>query len=235
MKRLFVVAALLAAVAGLGATPAGATNECRGLPVCVRVAGPWVVVPAALATPRPRVDFQLSCPRGYVIGGLDAELTDRAIDIDFLGKLGSPVNPGVTTARSALFRGTYTGTAPRGPSFRPHLGCLPSAGGGSGPVPRRMLAAFQPGEPTISRVRTVPLRTGLVRAVVACAGSEHLISAWHAVAFYTASAPTQALIQSVSATRTVQGRRVRVNVRATAAMQGIRAVVQVGAVCGGGS
>jgi hypothetical protein len=235
VKRLFLVAALLAAVAGLGATPAGATNECRGLPVCVRIAGPWVVVPAALTTPRPRVDFQLSCPRGYVIGGLDAELTDRAIDIDFLGKLGSPVNPGVTTARSALFRGTYTGTAPRGPSFRPHLGCLPSAGGGSGPVPRRRLAAFQPGEPTISRVRTVPLRAGLVRGVVACAGSEHLISAWHAVAFYTASAPTQALIQSVSATRSVQGRRVRVNVRATAAMQGIRAVVQVGAVCGGGS
>jgi len=106
VKRLFVVATLLAAVAGLGATPAGATNECRGLPVCVRIAGPWVVVPAALTTPRPRVDFQLSCPRGYVIGGLDAELTDRAIDIDFLGKLGSPVNPGVTTARSALFRGT---------------------------------------------------------------------------------------------------------------------------------
>jgi hypothetical protein len=102
-------------------------------------------------------------------------------------------------------------------------------------VPRRRLAAFQPGEPTISRVRTVPLRAGLVRGVVACAGSEHLISAWHAVAFYTASAPTQALIQSVSATRSVQGRRVRVNVRATAAMQGIRAVVQVGAVCGGGS
>jgi hypothetical protein len=235
VKRLFVVAALLAAVAGLGAAPAGATNECRGLPVCVRVPGPWVVVPAALTTPRPRVDFQLSCPRGYVIGGLDAELTDRAIDIDFLGKLGSPVNPGVTTGRSALFRGTFTGTAPRGPSFRPHLGCLPSAGGGSGPVPRRMLESFQPGEPTISRVRTVPLRAGLVSALAACAPSERLISAWHAVAFYTPSAPPQALIQSVSATRTVQGRRVRVNVRSTAAVQGIRAVVQVGAVCGGGS
>jgi len=219
----------------MSASSAGATNECRGLPVCVRVAGPWVVVPAAQTTPRPRVDFQLSCPRGYVIGGLDAELTDRAIDIDFLGKLGGPVSPGVTTARSALFRGTYTGNAPKGPSFRPHLGCLPSAGGGAGPVPRRALAAFSPGEPTINRVRTVRLRPGLVRAVASCAGSEHLISSWHAVAFYTQSAPPQALIQTVSATRSVQGRRVEVRVRSTAAVQAVRAVVQVGAVCGGGS
>ena len=235
MRRVFLAAALLAAVAGMGAAPADATNECRGLPVCVRVAGPWVVVPAALTTPRPRVDFQLSCPRGYVIGGLDAELTDRAIDIAFLGKLGSPVNPGVTTSRSALFRATYSRNAPQGPSFRPHLGCLPSSGGGSGPVPRRMLAAFQPGEPTITRVRTVRLRAGRVRALVECARSEHLISAWHAVAFYTQAAPSQPLIQGVSATRSIQGRRVRATVRSTAAVQGVRAVVQVGAVCGGGS
>ncbi len=235
MKRFVLIAALAAAVAGLGAAPAGATNECRGLQVCVRVAGPWVVVPPALTTPRPHVDFQLSCPRGYVIGGLDAELTDRAIDIDFLGKLGSPVNPGVTTSRAALFRGTYTGSAPKGPSFRSHLGCLPSAGGGSGPVPRRTLAAFAPGEPTLSRVRTVRLRPGLVRAFVTCAPGERLISAWHAVAFYTQSAPTEALIRSVSATRSVQGRRVGVRVRSTTSVQGVRAVVQVGAVCGGGS
>ena len=235
MKRLLVAAAFLAAVAGMSASSAGATNECRGLPVCVRVAGPWVVVPAAQTTPRPRADFQLSCPRGYVIGGLDAELTDRAIDIDFVGQLGSPVNPGVTTARAALFRGTYTGNAPKGPSFRPHLGCLPSSGGGSGPVPRRAFAAFAPGEPTLIRVRTARLLPGVVRAFVTCAAGERLISAWHAVAFYTQSAPPQALIQSVSARRSVQGRRVEVRVRSTAAVQAVRAVVQVGAVCGGGS
>ena len=235
MKRLVVAAASLAAVAGMSASSAGATNECRGLPVCVRVAGPWVVVPVAQTTPRPRVDFQLSCPRGYVIGGLDAELTDRAINVDFLGKLGSPVNPGVTTARSAFFRGTYTGNAPKGPSFRPHLGCLPSSGGGAGPVPRRTFAAFPPGEPTTNRVRTVRLRPGLVGAAVSCAGSEHLISSWHAVAFYTQAPPPEALIRSVSATRRVQGRRVGVRVRSTAAVQGVRAVVQFGVICGGGS
>jgi hypothetical protein len=235
VRRFLLAAAILAATAGIGASPAAATNECRGLQVCVRVAGPWVVVPATLTTPRPRADFQLSCPRGYVIGGLDAELSDRAIDIDFLGKLGSPVNPGVTTATSALFRATYTGNAPKGPSFRPHLGCLPSAGGGSGPVPYRRPVAFAPGEPTVRRVRTVRLRPGSVRAVTACSASERLITAWHALAFYTSSAPTQALIQSASATRSVHGRRVEVRVRSTAAVQGVRAVVQVGAVCGGGS
>jgi hypothetical protein len=235
VKRLILTAAILSATAGIGASPAAATNECRGLQVCVRVAGPWVVVPAALTTPRPRVDFQLSCPRGYVIGGLDAELSDRAIDIDFLGKLGSPVNPGVTTARAALFRATYTGSTPKGPSFRPHLGCLPAAGGGAGPVPYRKPAAFAPGEPTTKRVRTVRLRPGIVQAATACSASERLISAWHALAFYTQSAPAQALIQSVSATRSVQGRRVIVRVRSTAVVRGVSAVVQVGAVCGGGS
>lgn len=233
--RLAVAAGFLVAAGGMGAAPAAATNECRGLQVCVRVAGPWVVVPAALTTSRPSVDFQLSCPRGYVIGGLDAELSDRAIDIDFLGKLGSPVNPGVTTARSALFRATYTGASPRGPSFRPHLGCLPSSGGGTGPVPFRVAAAFPPGAPTITRVRTVRLLPGVVRAVAACAAGERLIWAWHAVAFSTQSAPAETLIRSVSAVRSVQGRRVVVRVRSTTAVQGVRAVVQVGAVCGGGS
>src|SRR5439155_1527690 len=83
--------------------------------------------------------------------------------------------------------------------------------------------------PTISRVRTVLLRPGLVRAVVACASSEHLISAWHAVGFYTQSAPSPALIQGVSATHRVQGRRVQASVRSTAAVQGIRPVVRIGA------
>jgi hypothetical protein len=172
-----------------------------------------------------------------VIGGLDAELTDRAIDVEFGGRLGSPVSPGATTSRSALFRATYTGTKPRGPSFRPHLGCLPTSGGGSGPVPyRRLAAVFPPGEPTIRRVRTVQLRAGPTqRAVSACAASERLIAAWHAIAFYTRQAPDSSLIQSVRATRTVRGKRVEVRVQSGAAVQGVRAIVQVGAVCGGGS
>ena len=234
--RLAALLVLAGALAAAGAPSAHATNECRGLQVCVRVAGPWVVVPAALKLPRAHVDFQLSCPRGYLVGGLDTELTDRNIDVEFAGKIGSPVNPGVTTSRSAVFRASYTGNSPRGPSFRPHLGCVPSAGGGSGPVPfRRPSAVYPPGEPTVLRVRTVGLRAGLVLGAVACGRSERLISSWHAVAFYSAAPPSVSLIQSVSAARAVHGSRVEVRARSGPAVRTVRGIVQFGAVCGGGS
>jgi hypothetical protein len=74
-----------------------------------------------------------------------------------------------------------------------------------------------------------------VRAVSACAASERLISAWHAVGFYTRQAPDQSLIESVRTKRTVRGKRVEVRVQSGTAVLGIRAVVQVGALCGGGS
>jgi hypothetical protein len=235
VKRLALLTLVSAAAIAAAAQPAAATNECRGLQVCVRVPGPWVVVPAGLGTPRTRVEYQLSCPRGFTVGGLDAELTDRALDVDFLGKLGSPVGPGVTTSRSALFGAAYVGASARAPSFRPHLGCIPTAGGGSGPVPYRLKAAFPPGEPTIRRVRNVRLRPGSVRAIAACTAGERLISGWHAVGFYTASPPNAVLIQSVLAAHVLRGNRVEVRVRAGEAIRGVRAVVQVGAVCGGGA
>jgi hypothetical protein len=235
VTRVALLLVTAGAVLALGAQSAAATSECRGLPVCVRVAGPWVVVPAAQATPRPRVDYQLSCPRGFVVGGLDAELSDRAIDLAFLGMLGSPVGPGVTTSRSALFGATYVGGSARAPTFRPHLGCLPSAGGGAGPVPLRVSAAFPPGQPTVRRVRTVRLRPGSTRAVSACAAGERLISGWHAVGFYTAAAPNASVVRSVVATRRLRNGRVEVLVRSGAAVSEVRAVVQVGAVCGGGA
>jgi hypothetical protein len=236
VKRLLLLCLVAGtAVLAAGAGPAGATNECRGLQVCVKVRGPWVVVPAQLGTSRTGMQFQLSCPRGFVVGGLDAELSDRAIDLDFGGLLGSPVGPGTTTSRSVVFRGTYTGSSPRTPTFRPHLGCIPVAGGGSGPLPYRKLQAIPPGQPTIRRVRTVPLRAGSVRALAACATGERLLAGWHAIGFYTATAPSAALARSVSATQSLRGNRVEVRVKAGVAVSGVRAVVQVGAVCGGGS
>jgi hypothetical protein len=235
VRRLLVLGGLVVAALAASAGPAAAANECRGLQVCVRVHGPWVVVPTQTRAPRAGVQFQLSCPRGFVVGGLDAELSDRAIDLDFAGLLGSPVNPGTTTSRSVVFHGVYTGASARAPTFRPHVGCIPATGGGGGPVPYRKLQAFPPGQPTIHRVRTVPLRAGAVRGVAACAAGERLISGWHAVGFYTAGAPTAALVRSVSAARTVRGDRVEARARAGVAIGGVRAVLQVGAVCGGGS
>ena len=236
MKRaLLLVAAAAIAVLAVGAGAAGATSECRGLQICVKVRGPWVVVPAQLGATRTGAQFQLSCPRGYVVGGLDAELSDRAIDLDFFGRLGSPVNPGTTTTRSAVFRGVYTGSSARTSTFRPRLGCIPLGGGGTGPVPYRKLQAFPPGQPTVRRVRTVSLHTGSVRAIASCAAGERLISSWHSVGFYSASAPSTALLRSVSAAHAVRGNRVTVRANAGPAVAGVRVVVQVGAVCGGGS
>lgn len=231
MKRLVLAAAVLVCAVAASAQGAGATNECRGLPICVRVHGPWVVV-----TARTPAQFQLSCPRGFIVAGLDAELSARAIDLDFPGLLGSPVGPGTTTSRSAVFRAVYTGASARTTVFRPHLGCIPAAGGGAGPVPfRRPQAVFPPGQPTMRRVRTVTIRPGNVRAIAACGAGERLISGWHGVGFYTASAPSVALIRSVTTAHVVNGDRVEARARAGAGIRGVRTVLQAGAVCGGGS
>jgi hypothetical protein len=234
--RRFLVASLAAsaAVLSVGEAPAHATNECRGLQVCVRVAGPWVIVPYGRSAPRPHAEFQLSCPRGFVVGGLDAELSDRGIDLTFLGKLGSPVGPGVTTTRAAVFVATYAGTGSSVTSFRPHLGCLPSSGGGGGPVPYRASAAVPPGDPTIRRAHSVRLAPGTVRARQACGNGELLVSGWHAVGFYTAKPPEPALAASVASSRSLRGGRVTVAARVGLAVRGVRAILQVGAVCGGG-
>jgi hypothetical protein len=201
----------------------------------VRVQGPWVVVPVRLGAQRPAVQFQLSCPQGFVVGGLDAELSDRAIDIDFLGLVGSPVGPGTSTSRSVVFRAVYTGASARTPVFRPHIGCIPAAGGGAGPVPYRKLAASAPGQPTVRRVRTVRIGAATVHAVAACAAGERLISGWHAVGFYTSAAPSAALIRGVSSAQTVSGERIDASARGNAAVRAVRTVLQAGAVCGGGS
>jgi hypothetical protein len=234
VKRLLVLAALGCALAALGPGEARATNECRGLLVCVPVAGPWVVVPAQTR----RVEYQLRCPRGYVVGGLDAELSSRAIDITFVGFTGSPVNPGVTTSREAVFLALYTGAARRVTTFRPHIGCLPAQGGGGGAPPayRRLAAVFPPGRPAIRRVKTITVAAGAVRrAVHACGRDERLLAASHALGFYQQRPPVDALIAGVSVNRTVRAGRIRVAVSATDAVFGARAIVQVSAICAGGS
>jgi hypothetical protein len=234
VKRFAVLAALGAAVAAVGAPPAAATNECRGLMICVPVAGPWVVVPAGRTTPRARVEYQLSCPRGYIVGGLDAELSDRAIDLAFLGTLGAPVNPGVSTSRAVVFVGTYVGASARAPSFKPHIGCMPATGGG-GRIPTAV-SAFPPGRPTVRRVSVVRVQAGQRRTIVqGCGTGERLIAGWHARAFYTAVPPSAALIASFTASERLRGGRVAVSANAGPELRGVRAVVQVGAVCAGGA
>jgi hypothetical protein len=234
VRRALAVAVVLCAALAFGSSPARATNECRGLLVCVPVAGPWVVVPAQTR----RVEYQLRCPRGYVVGGLDAELNSRAIDVTFLGFTGSPVNPGVTTSREAVFLALYTGASRSATTFRPHIGCLPASGGGGGAPPalRHLAAVFPPGRPAVRRVKTVAVAAGAVRrAVHACARGERLLSSSHAVGFYGQRPPQAALIAGVTVRRTVRDGRIRVTVSATDAVYGARAIVQIHAVCAGGT
>jgi hypothetical protein len=226
MKKLLVMAALCAALSG--GSGAQAADECDGLMVCVPVAGPWVIVPTGSSVPRPRVEYQLTCPRGYIVGGLDARLGDRGINVTFIGKLGSPVNPGITTSRSVVFVASYVGATARAPSFRPFIGCMPASGGGGIPT---AYGAVKPGEPTIRRVGRVRVLPGTSTVASACRARETLVDASHAVAFGTPTPPSASVIGTVTAARAVRGRRVVVSVRGDAELGRIRAIVQVHAVC----
>jgi hypothetical protein len=227
VKKLLILAALCAVTAG--SAPAQAADECDGLMVCVPVAGPWVVVPTGTSVPRPRVEYPLRCPRGHVVGGLDAELSDRGIDISFIGELGSPVNPGITTSRSVVFVASYVGATARAPTFKPHIGCMPSSGGG-GRIPTAV-GIVKPGHPTIRRVRSARVPPGARTVASACRGREVLVGASHAFGFNTRRPPSANLVGLVGGTQAVSGPRVVVRARGDAELERIRAVVQVHAVC----
>jgi hypothetical protein len=221
--------AVVAGAALAVAAPVGAANECDGLMVCIPVAGPWVVVPASTGTQRERVEFQLTCPRGYIVGGTDARLSNRAIDVGFIGTTGSPVNPGITTSRSAVFLGTYVGRSAGAPTFKPFIGCMPQAGGGSR-VPTSV-SQIRPGRPVTRRVRTVRVRPGTTTITQRCTAGERLVGGTHAFGFETRTPPSASLVGSVSGSQRISGGSVAVRVSGDAELAGVRAVVQVQALC----
>jgi hypothetical protein len=228
-----VVRALcVAVVAGAAlavAAPAGGANECDGLMVCIPVAGPWVVVPASTGSQRERVEFQLTCPRGYIVGGTDARLSNRAIDVGFIGKLGSPVNPGITTSRSAVFLGTFVGRTAGAPTFKPFIGCMPQAGGGSR-VPTSV-SQIRPGRPVTRRVRTLRVRPGTTTITQRCTTGERLVGGSHAFGFATRTPPSASLVSGISGAQRIADGRVVVRVSGDAELAGVRALVQVHALC----
>lgn len=229
IARRLAAAAAVITLSLAAASTAGGANECDGLMVCVPVAGPWVVLPTSAGTVRPRAEWQLTCPKGYVVGGLDARLSERAIDVSFFGALGSPVNPGITTARSVVFSATYVGAAARAPTFKPFIGCMPGSGGGAR-VPTSV-TALKPGKPTARRVKTVRVRPGISAVSQSCTARERLVGASYAFAFGTRTPASPSLVASVSGVQSVQGDRVVVRVRGDAELAGVRAFVQVHAIC----
>lgn len=222
-----LAAALVAGLALVAATAptAGATNECSHIQQCIRVPGPWVVVPA-----HGTAQYLLSCPKGgSVVGGLDAQVTSRAVHVSFDGRLGAPVSPGQTTTRYALFRAVSTSAKLQ--VFQPLLGCIPTQGGGG----RSTVSArvSEPGLPLEYRSRIVVIGPGDVKfARVSCLASEQLVGAWHAVAFRTKQPPNLAGARLVSARHAVVGRRVVVTASSTDALSiDAHAIVQAGAEC----
>ena len=232
IRRVVLLALVAAGLAAFGPSTARAGTECEGLIVCIPVKGPWVQVPGG-GTP---TYYQLSCPgRGQVIGGLDA---DRAglLELTFLGNLGGPVGPGVTTGRSAVF----VARTPRSlASFRPLLGCIPAGGGGgrerTSHRPTRQLTGVAPPvvEATIRRVKNVRLKDQQSeRAAHTCRAGERLLAYSHAVAFRSRRPLSLSALGSVRATSRPSGSRVLVRVRSGITRPvGVRVELQIHAVC----
>lgn len=188
-----------------------AANECKGLQTCLPVTGPWVALPAPGRGEAPTTVWELRCPlRGYIVGGVDARVSDRAIDVSIRGENGAPVSPGVTTGREVVFTALYTGSASRPTAFQPFVGCVPSSGGGGrGETAYRRPAAFTPVKALDRRVVRKRLVSGAsVRVVGGCPPGTRLLGTSHAFAFRTRTEPGLTLLRAVSVRRAVSGRRV---------------------------
>jgi hypothetical protein len=209
--RVLLVCAALAVAALAGTGTAAAADECKGLQTCLPVPGPWVVLPAPARGAASTVVWEMRCPlRGYIVAGVDARVSDRAIDVSIRGENGAPVSPGVTTGRAVVFTAVYTGGASRQTSFRPFIGCIPtSGGGGRGETAVRRTAAFTPVKALDRRVVRKRLVSGAsIRVVGGCPAGTRLLGASHAFGFRTEAEPGLTLLRAVTVRRVVSGRRV---------------------------
>jgi hypothetical protein len=75
------------------------------------------------------------------------------------------------------------------------------------------------------------VRPGTTTVTQACTARERLVGASHAIGFFRRTPPNASLVATVTSTRTVSGSRVVVRARGDAELGGVRAVVQVHAIC----
>jgi hypothetical protein len=226
-----MIALGVALVAGV---PAGqAADECKGLMVCIPVAGPWVKIPAPGERASAIATWRLVCPRG-VVGGVDARASEVAVAVEFPGRIGSPVNPGITTTRSLVFKGTYAGRASRPTAYRPFIGCIPGGGGGTRtPTSVTRASDVKPGEPITVRVATLNVKPGrLARTTLRCRPGERLLRSRHSVGLYTSAVPTEQQLAAIRVVRATRGQQVLVSATRQAGLPArVRAVVQIQAEC----
>ena len=236
MKRALLAAPLLAApLLGLVvlALPlsAGATNECKGLDVCITVPGPWVAVPTAPPGATTTVLYQVTCPKRSVAGGLDAILGDSTLEVRWLGLLGSPINPGISTKRSVVFQALSARARPT--AFRPIVGCIPTSGGGG-----RSTTAYTAAKPKPlqRRFHTVSVRGNHpVGVITACATGERIAGVTYSVGFKTHLQPGPSVLSGVQVKLARQAGRSVATVRRTFAVpSAMRVLLQVQLLCARG-
>jgi hypothetical protein len=216
------VVAALATAAVLPASGA-AGNECDGVPKCISVPGPWVVVPRhGVAT------YLLECPgRRGVVGGLDAQLTTQDVRLTFDGLIASPVSPGRTTTRYAFFRAVST-LGRRG-AFEPRIGCIPSN------TQRNNTSArvFPVGSPLDLVAKTIVVRPGTMQtATLGCVEGERLVDSWDATVFKTVAPPSLGLADAIRVQRATRNGQVEITVTTSPTLPvAARAQVQLGLEC----
>jgi hypothetical protein len=224
-RRGLVAAAfvMLLAVAALPG-PAGAANECNGIPRCLPVEGPWVAVPA-----NGEVVYALACPqRKGIIAGTDGLATSIDIRASFDGILGSPVAFGRTTNTAALFRAVSA--RHRAGAFKPFIGCVPTPSA----VRNTTAATSTPvGPPLDLRFASLQVKPGFQRVVMlSCPSGEALVDSWNAAAFTTAKPPAPGLAGAIRVRSHPVGARVQMSISVSEALPASAgAQVQLGVRC----
>jgi hypothetical protein len=189
-----------------------------------------IPAPGGLAT---AARWQLKCPQG-VVGGVDAKASSKAVAVEFPGLLGSPVNPGISTGESLVFRGTYTGRDRAVAGYQPFIGCIPTAGGGP-----RTRTSFQataevvPGQSITVRTKAMLVTQGsLARATLGCKPGERLLGSGHSVGIYMDAMPTKVQLAAVKVIRARRGNQILVSATRRGLLpHSVRAEVQIQAEC----
>jgi hypothetical protein len=120
-------------------------------------------------------------------------------------------------------------------TFRPLIGCIPLSGGGGRSTTAFTPAAVKP-RPVLRRVRTLKVRAGAERSLVArCGGGERLVGASYAVAFRTPRAPGAAALAGVTVSVRRTGGAVQVGASSGVGVpRSARVEVQVHLLCARG-
>ena len=238
MRRALLILATATAVAATPSATAGPSQftpprACEGLPICVPVGGPWIVVPGPTRAPTATAVWQLGCPPSVgIVGGLDVRAATKWIDVYFPGRIGSPVNPGITTANDVVFTAVNFGPRNTASSFLPFVGCIPNQGGQRSPTGVAAAREFRPGAPIARRVKVLEVRAGApARTTHSCKRGERLLSVQTSVGIFSSRAPSSSQLRSVRVASRVRNGKIFVTAVRPGLDPTVSAQVQIHALC----